>query len=361
MNSINNRITLNMEMRVLVAVLLACSVAGLPVEKEGLPRDILTPLDIELFKDQVLYVYDDNENLVKLTLDEVDVQEDKCKEMANCVSFYLYKKGEPNPKQLYVNDENALKNSNFDPMKPTRFITHGWINSRESKSCTLVRDAYLAHGDYNVIVIDWSPISKHLYGYASKQVVNVGQFVATMIDFLVKHKMDPLETGLIGHSLGAHVVGIAARFSNSLIGLVIGLDPAWPGFSAAGPGSRISSGDAMYVEIIHTNGGVLGFLHAIGDADFYPNGGEKQLGCRVDACSHARSFRFYAESITSQVGFHGKSCSTFLRFKMGLCDDGHSSIMGGHKPLKSARGNYYLHTNPSPPFASGPHWFAMRR
>lgn len=146
--------------------------------------------------------------------------------------------------------------------------------------------------------------------------------------------------------------------------IVPGFDPALPGFNLAGPGSRISSGDAKYVEIIHTNGGLLGFLAAIGDVDFYPNGGQKQLGCLLDvggACSHARSFRFYAESINTHTGFHGKSCSTFIRFKLGLCKNEASSIMGGHKPLFSARGNYYLMTKPSSPFASGQHQLAMRR
>lgn len=50
----------------------------------------------------------------------------------------------------------------------------------------------------------------------------VGRFVATMINFLVKHGMDSSQTMLIGHSLGAHVVGIAARNANSDISYVVG-------------------------------------------------------------------------------------------------------------------------------------------
>lgn len=109
--------------------------------KEELPNDIFTPLDYALFKDKVAYVYDDNENLVKLTFDDVDVEENgNDSEVANRVFFFLYKKDDPNPKLLYVNDEDALKNSNFDPKKPTRFVTHGWMNSRNSEACTSIRD-----------------------------------------------------------------------------------------------------------------------------------------------------------------------------------------------------------------------------
>jgi len=63
------------------------------------------------------------------------------------------------------------------------------------------------------------------------------------------------------------------------------------------------------VEIIHINGGLLGFLAAIGNVDFYPNGSEKQLGCVMDpgdVCSHTH--RFFAESINS----HEKSYNSFL-------------------------------------------------
>ncbi|XP_071644563.1 pancreatic triacylglycerol lipase-like isoform X2 [Temnothorax longispinosus] len=353
-----------MEIRVLIGALLACTVAGLPVKEQVVPDDIFTSLDYELFQDKVMYVYDDNENLVKLTLDNAGNDEDgDDSDIASRVLFYLYNKDNVNdPKQLYVNDEAALKNSNFDPAKPTRFITHGWTNSRKSAACTLVRDAYLGHKDYNVIVIDWRSISRRPYVWASKRVPLIGQFVATMINFLVKHGMDLSHTVLVGHSLGAHIVGIAARNADSDISYVVGLDPALPGFSRAGPGSMISSDDAKYVEIIHTNGGLLGILAAIGDVDYYPNGGERQHGCRVDpggACSHARSYKFFAESINSEVGFHGKSCTSFHRFIKGLCKDSHASIMGGHKPLFSAHGTYYLNTNPSSPFASGP--VAMRR
>lgn len=85
--------------------------------------------------------------------------------------------------------------------------------------------AYLQSGDYNVIVIDWSSISISGYVWASKHVQMVGHFVATMMNFLAKHGMDLSQTTMVGHSLGAHVVGIAARKfgeTNSAIAYIIG-------------------------------------------------------------------------------------------------------------------------------------------
>lgn len=116
--------------------------AGLPVQDEGLPNNILTSLDYALFENKEAYVYDDNMNLVKLMWDDAEEVGDQLNdsEIPSRVFFYLYKKNDPNPKELYVDNEDVLKNSNFDPAKPTRFVTHGWINSRNSEACTLVRD-----------------------------------------------------------------------------------------------------------------------------------------------------------------------------------------------------------------------------
>lgn len=87
------------------------------------------------------YVYDDNENLVRMTFEKNDDEDITKKDLENRVLFFLYTKKNPaKPKSLYINDNDALKNSDFDFSKPTRFVTHGWINSRDSEACTLIRD-----------------------------------------------------------------------------------------------------------------------------------------------------------------------------------------------------------------------------
>lgn len=60
-----------------------------------------------------------------------------------------------------------------------------------------------------------------------------------------------------------------------------GLDPALPLFEdIQNEKSRLDYGDAHFVDVIHTCGGVLGFWDAIGKADFYPNNGmAPQPGC----------------------------------------------------------------------------------
>ena len=132
-----------------------------------------------------------------------------------------------------------------------------------------------------------------------------------------------------------------------------GLDPAWPLFGLCNSDCRISSESAKIVEIVHTNGGFLGNPFAIGDLDFYPNGGGvTQPGCKLDplgTCAHSRSVEFYAESILTETGFYGIKCESI---KLDKCD-GQLEIMGDSDLITKEPGIYYLETRDQAPFAMG--------
>ena len=56
---------------------------------------------------------------------------------------------------------------------------------------------------------------------------------------------------LVGHSLGAHVMGLAGRRAPG-IGRITGLDPASPGFQGKPTAARLDPTDAIFVDVIHT-------------------------------------------------------------------------------------------------------------
>ena len=58
-----------------------------------------------------------------------------------------------------------------------------------------------------------------------------------------------------------------------------GLDPAGPYFSYTDPAVRLDPGDAHFVDVIHTDAGLLGTSQSVGHIDFFPNGGLRQPGC----------------------------------------------------------------------------------
>lgn len=127
---------------------------------------------------------------------------------------------------------------------------------------------------------------------------------------------------LVGHSLGAHICGFAAkelkkRRSKWEVQRITGLDPAQPCFKNVHSTMKLHKSDAPFVDIIHTNGKLLSeiglglpepigliFVHtlcihrvlcycenertdeqfALGHVDFYPNGGRSQPGClKIDS------------------------------------------------------------------------------
>jgi pancreatic triacylglycerol lipase len=72
----------------------------------------------------------------------------------------------------------------------------------------------------------------------------------------VKHSENFLNFSSLQLSfLEAHVAGMTGKnVRGGRIGTIVGLDPAGPLFSVNNPSQRLASGDAIYVEAIHTNG-----------------------------------------------------------------------------------------------------------
>ena len=72
---------------------------------------------------------------------------------------------------------------------------------------------------------------------------------------------------------------------NEKIGRITALDPAKWNFKDKPINERLNSDDALFVDVIHTDGGSVAFLEPQGHVDFYPNGGiRKQVGCSWYDC-----------------------------------------------------------------------------
>lgn len=66
---------------------------------------------------------------------------------------------------------------------------------------------------------------------------------------------------------------------------MVGLDPAEPSYENLADVLRLDKTDAIFVDVIHTNGAPLlsggaGLMEVSGHVDFYVNGGEEQPGCK---------------------------------------------------------------------------------
>lgn len=249
------------------------------------------------------------------------------------VIFYLYTRNNPTDAEIIPanNFSGLVHSTNYDKSKKNFFVIHGWTNSYSSEVNEVIRNALLLTYDLNVIVVDWSSKSQSLYSLSRNAVTDIGIVVGDFINKMVTDiGISYLDVYIAGHSLGAHVSGAAGARTGGNVKSIVGLDPALPLFAWSEIDERLDPTDANYVQILHTNGGLLGFLDAIGDSDYYPNGGKTQPGCVFDilgACAHFRAYKFFGESIVSS-GFRSVLCDSYSLFSSGSCNNNPESYFG---------------------------------
>ena len=177
------------------------------------------------------------------------------------VFFLLFTRANPSNGQFISSNADQIRNSHWDSSRPTRFIIHGFTGGAFSELNANIGAAYHRAGDFNVVVVDWNLGANTInYITARNRVNEVGPFLARFIDFLhLNGFVDFNRLLLTGHSLGAHVAGIAGkRVTRGRIDTIIGMDPGFPLFSINSPGDRFDINDAVYTEGIHTNAGAFG-------------------------------------------------------------------------------------------------------
>jgi hypothetical protein len=269
-----------------------------------------------------------------------------------------------NPQVLQLENLQSIQSSHYNPARPTRILTHGFLEDDGADINTATSAELLNYYDFNVIFVDWSEGSRTInYIAASGRVEGVGSVIARQIDFMhLNGLLDFNRLTVVGFSLGAHIAGHTGKnVRRGRIATILGLDPAGPLFSTRRPDGRLDRGDGTYVEAIHTNGPTvvllgLGIGSTIGHADYFVNGGSSQSGCLTNTCSHSRAVEFYVESIIRN-GFHALGCSNSILGPSSLtCRIQPGEWMGGdsNTGIKTGRGDFYLETNRRSPFAEGP-------
>ncbi|CAH2049208.1 unnamed protein product, partial [Iphiclides podalirius] len=130
--------------------------------------------------------------------------------------------------------------------------------------------------------------------------------------------------------------------ANTNLNVVIrnGLDPFSPIWQFNS--NRLSNADGVYVEVIHTNGAGNGVTSPMGDADFYPNGGNSQPGCITSICNHNRSWELFAATVEHNH-LVGTECSSSNDVAANNCR-GKQFNMGNADLKKSGNGLYRLNT-----------------
>jgi len=214
----------------------------------------------------------------------------------------------------------------FSSNRPTVFMVHGFAQSGYSSWVTDMFAALLNRADYNVIVVDWRDgASIGFQPFPASNTRVVGTAIAHMAQALVNDKnMRWSDVQCMGFSLGAHACAFFGQDSSGNVGRITGLDPAGDVFNHDVEGERLSSHDAAFVDIIHTNAyGLIpsGIDRNCGHVDFWANGGRDQPGCLLlgEICDHQRATYYYQATVDGACTFDPRSCSSMNAMQNDNC------------------------------------------
>lgn len=203
--------------------------------------------------------------------------------------------------------------------------------------------------------MDWAFEAGDSYYQVLKVISRVAADVANFLEILRKLKdtRNNDDVHLIGFGIGAHIAGEVGHKLGLAAGIarITGSDPTGRDHNDKYP-HLLSSNDASYVEVIHTDGGALGYGigREIGHVDFFINRGANQPICLTNLCNHNRAWEVFSASLKYDH-FIGNRCITFEEVGLNTCE-GFSFRLGGAEVLKVPMlpGIYRVNTGRQYPF-----------
>uniref|UniRef100_A0A8D0HNM0 Lipase H n=1 Tax=Sphenodon punctatus TaxID=8508 RepID=A0A8D0HNM0_SPHPU len=241
------------------------------------------------------------------------------------VKLMLYTRQNPNCAETL----NSTLSEYLNVSKKIIFIVHGYrfTGSPPGWMHDLVQ-YLLSVDDTNVIVVDWNKGATTLiYHNAARNTRKVAEFLKKLVDQMLVNGASLDSLYMIGISLGAHISGFVGQMYHGKLGRITGLDPAGPLFNGKPPDERLDPSDAQFVDVIHSDIDGLGYREALGDIDFYPNGGTDQPGCTKNIfsgskyfkCDHQRSVFLFLSSLKKSCPVTAYPCRSYRDYRKGLC------------------------------------------
>ncbi|XP_025406901.1 lipase member H-like isoform X2 [Sipha flava] len=227
-------------------------------------------------------------------------------------------------------------------------FVHGFRSSTHSGMIVNFGKSLARLTDFNVVLVDWSNWTQKMdYTDIVLQLPTVAPYLVSWLNGLkdrgVVNSFD--DVTLIGHSLGAQLIGYVGHRLNGTVKRIIALDPAQPNFKASQKNERVDIKSGQFVVVLHTSTSFLGLREPVGHVDFYFNGGQIQPSCSLDTvCGHIVVLDYFIASLKNPNTFTAFQCDTLL--------DCENQTINEHKPTvamnmnipTSTRGLYSVKT-----------------
>ncbi|KAG5683921.1 hypothetical protein PVAND_013179 [Polypedilum vanderplanki] len=280
------------------------------------------------------------------------------------------------PINVTFNDTSTLMMSkSFNKSRTSVILTFGWQCNFTSPIINTIVGSYIQRRhEYNIFVLDWSTYTNQNYLASVTSIPIVADYVANNLKKLIDDDVNLENFHFIGHSLGCHLFGNIGKrlqeIANVTVSRISALDPAGPLFFPSiflNMIKPLSSTDANFVDVIHTNSGEAGTDKQIGTVDFYPNGGSFQTNCTqllpnlfnllnyiIDDCNHNRAWMYFAESVLydrKDKKFRSVKCENYKLYLQNSCTGAPVFNYMGYYVDQQARGTFFLTTNGQPPYA----------
>lgn len=186
------------------------------------------------------------------------------------VQFFLSSRRQPKRVQVMIGKQFGLEWTDFQIERLTIIIVHGFLSHGQESWINEMEKSFLLWNDVNIIVVDWSAggntwnyykaaINTKIIGY---QIARFLEHIANATSGQNDFNNNWGQLHLVGHSLGAHICGFAAKELKKgqnkwKVLRITGLDPAQPCFRNVDSSMKLHKSDALFVDVIHTNGRLL--------------------------------------------------------------------------------------------------------
>lgn len=215
------------------------------------------------------------------------------------VAYYLYNREHNNSIRLTLNDLTEL-----NATKPTKILVHGFAATATDNYFLAIVYAYLTRYDCNVITVDYKNLTNVLYSQAYCNVIVGAEMMSEFFCKLYESgHLDFNNTHIVGLSLGGQTVGLIGgniqKKCNQIVDRITALDPAKPIYQNQDISMRLDKSDAKFVDVIHSNMGLIGYYGSVGHVDFFPNCGTFQPGCiNLNGVPNVTDFILYCKYLT---------------------------------------------------------------